>query len=293
MTDMISTRPASNGAETMLQKEIKVLDKGFVRLVDYMGTDNCVVQAAQVSYGLGTKKGSDTRSLIRYLLKHWHTTPFEMAEVKLHVKLPVFVARQWIRHRMANVNEYSARYSILDREFYIPDGKDIQAQSTTNKQGREENGLDGGDVAAFREMLLSDSEDLYDKYFHNVTPKDEGGRGIARELARMNLPTNIYTQWYWKVDAHNLMHFLRLRADSHAQYEIRMYAEAILNQILSAWLPLTHEAFLDYRYDAAQFSAQEMTALRNMLSYSEAHPDLADLSEREKNEFWSKIAAER
>ena len=212
------------GMETHLYKAHEVLDHGFVRVIDYMGDDAAICQAARVSYGTGTKSVQNDEGLIRYLMRHWHSTPFEMCELKLHVKLPVFVARQWIRHRTANVNEYSARYSILDREFYIPAREHIAAQSVVNNQGR---GALLGDAEAGRvlEILKADSARAYDNYEAMIS--QDGQDGLARELARMNLPANIYTQWYWKIDLHNLLHFLRLRADPHAQYEIRVYAEAI------------------------------------------------------------------
>ena len=203
--------------ENLLYEAIPVLDHGLVRVIDYMGDDDAIVQAARVSYGAGTKKAQDDNSLIRYLMRHWHSTPFEMLEIKFHVKLPVFVARQWIRHRTANVNEYSARYSILDKEFYIPDSSNLAAQSKINNQGRGAV-LEADDAQKVLEILRNDSDRSYANYENLLS--SEGKPGLARELARMNLPTNIYTQWYWKTDLHNLFNFLRLRADKHAQYEI-------------------------------------------------------------------------
>ncbi|WP_309666208.1 FAD-dependent thymidylate synthase, partial [Tabrizicola sp.] len=217
-------RAVAPGMEAHLYHAHPVLDHGFIRVIDYMGDDAAIVQAARVSYGAGTKHVQNDEGLIRYLMRHWHSTPFEMCEVKLHVKLPVFVARQWIRHRTANVNEYSARYSILDREFYIPAPEHLAAQSTVNNQGRGEV-LTGEESARVLDLLKSDANRAYDHY--EAMLSQDGQQGLARELARMNLPANIYTQWYWKVDLHNLFHFLRLRADPHAQYEIRVYAEAI------------------------------------------------------------------
>ena len=238
--------------EKILYTPIPRLDHGFVRVVDYMGDDGAVVQAARVSYGHGTHIRSTDRTLIRYLMRHHHTTPFEMCEIKLHVKLPIFVARQWVRHRTANINEYSARYSILDREFYIPDAEVIASQSEGNRQGRE--GLVPAEQATWvQQLLIEDATRAYDHYGELLnqdrdgSPLDPNRDGLARELARINLSLNYYTQWYWKVDLHNLLNFLHLRADPHAQYEIRVYAEAILDQIVKPWVPLSHEAFLDYR----------------------------------------------
>ena len=250
-------RPVAPGLEKRLGAAIPVLDHGFVRVVDYMGDDAAIVQAARVSYGAGTKTARDDAGLIRYLMRHWHSTPFEMCELKLHVKLPVFVARQWIRHRTANVNEYSARYSILDREFYIPRPEHLAAQSRVNNQGRGEV-LEGAEAARVLELLRRDSETAYDHY--EAMLSQDGQQGLARELARMNLPANVYTQWYWKVDLHNLFHFLRLRADAHAQYEIRAYAE-VLCEVVKDWVPAAYAAFEDYRLNAVQISGKGMEAL--------------------------------
>ncbi|MGB5559313.1 MAG: FAD-dependent thymidylate synthase, partial [Paracoccaceae bacterium] len=231
-------RAVSEGMESHLYKAHEVLDHGFVRVIDYMGDDAAITQAARVSYGKGTKSVQNDEGLIRYLMRHWHSTPFEMCEVKLHVKLPVFVARQWIRHRTANVNEYSARYSILDREFYMPAPDQLAAQSTINAQGRGDL-LTPAESARVLDILKSDAAQCYDHYQEMIS--EDGKQGLARELARMNLPANIYTQWYWKVDLHNLFHFLRLRADTHAQYEIRVYAE-LMCQIVRDWVPLAYGA---------------------------------------------------
>jgi thymidylate synthase (FAD) len=245
-------RAVSEGMEAHLYTPKPVLDHGFVRVIDYMGDDAAIVQAARVSYGAGTKKARDDSGLIRYLMRHWHSTPFEMCELKLHVKLPVFVARQWIRHRTANVNEYSARYSILDREFYIPEPDALAAQSTVNNQGRGAV-LQGAEAARVLEILKADAGRAYDHYEEMLS--QDGQQGLARELARMNLPANIYTQWYWKTDLHNLFHFLRLRADAHAQYEIRVYAEAIAEMVRD-WVPSAYGAFEDYRMGGVQLSAK-------------------------------------
>ncbi len=284
------TRPNSDFLDSILGKEIPRLDHGFIRVIDYLGDDAAIVQAARVSYGEGTKTTRDDRGLIRYLMSHWHTTPFEMCEIKLHVKMPVFVARQWIRHRMANVNEYSARYSILDREFYIPAPEHLAKQSGTNKQGRAET-LSPEQAEQVRQILLRDASAAYDSYERLAKSEQDGGEyGLARELARINLPVNIYTQWYWKTDLHNLFHFLRLRDDPHAQYEIRTYAEAI-SDIVEGWVPMAHEAFVDYRKNAVSFSVQEMWLLRDMLAYGNAHslPVPAALSAREAEAFFAKI----
>jgi thymidylate synthase (FAD) len=251
-------RAVSEGMEAHLYTPKTVLDHGFVRVVDYMGDDAAIVQAARVSYGAGTKKARDDSGLIRYLMRHWHSTPFEMCEIKLHVKLPVFVARQWIRHRTANVNEYSARYSILDREFYIPQPDALAAQSTVNNQGRGET-LQGAEAERVLEMLKADAGRAYDNY--SAMLSQDGQQGLARELARMNLPANIYTQWYWKTDLHNLFHFLRLRADAHAQYEIRVYAEAIAEMVRD-WVPAAYGAFEDYRMGGVQLSAKGVEVLK-------------------------------
>ena len=258
-----------------------VLDHGLVRVIDYMGDDNAIVQAARVSYGAGTKKAQDDNSLIRYLMRHWHSTPFEMCEIKLHVKLPVFVARQWIRHRTANVNEYSARYSILDKEFYIPDPRNLAAQSKTNNQGRGEI-LEAEDALRVLEILKSDSDRSYTNY-ENLLSSD-GKPGLARELARMNLPTNIYTQWYWKTDLHNLFNFLRLRADKHAQYEIRVYAE-IISEIVEKWVPKAFKAFLDYQMNSMHLSRQAIDCLKRKLQGENVSFEKSDMSKREWNEF--------
>ena len=218
--------------EEILYKPLAALDHGFVRVIDYMGDDTAIVQSARVSYGKGTKKISNDKGLIKYLMRHWHSTPFEMCEIKLHVKLPIFIARQWIRHRTANVNEYSARYSILDKEFYIPSVENLASQSQINKQGRAEN-LSPEEAEKVIELLKSDAEQTYRNYEVMLNENsdgetlDESSMGIARELARMNLTLNTYTQWYWKIDLNNLLHFLALRADAHAQYEIRVYADII------------------------------------------------------------------
>ena len=273
------------GMEAHLYHARPVLDHGFVRVIDYMGDDAAICQAARVSYGKGTKSVQNDAGLIRYLMRHWHSTPFEMCEIKLHVKLPVFVARQWIRHRTANVNEYSARYSILDREFYIPEPDALAAQSVVNNQGRGAT-LEGAEAARVLEILKADSNRAYDNYEAMIS--DEGQAGLARELARMNLPANIYTQWYWKVDLHNLFHFLRLRADAHAQYEIRVYADAIC-EMVKDWVPAAYGAFEDYRLGGATMSGKALDCVRRMLKGEEVTQESSGMSKGEWREFTAVI----
>ena len=271
--------------EEILYKPLAALDHGFVRVIDYMGDDTAIVQSARVSYGKGTKKISNDKGLIKYLMRHWHSTPFEMCEIKLHVKLPIFIARQWIRHRTANVNEYSARYSILDKEFYIPSVENLASQSQINKQGRAEN-LSPEEAEKVIELLKSDAEQTYRNYEVMLNENsdgetlDEGSMGIARELARMNLTLNTYTQWYWKIDLNNLLHFLALRADAHAQYEIRVYADIILD-IVKKWVPVTYEAFEDYRVGGTQLSAKEILILKKIIKGETVDPDAEGISKRE------------
>jgi thymidylate synthase (FAD) len=274
-------RAVSEGMEAHLYRAHEVLDHGFIRVIDYMGDDSAIVQAARVSYGAGTKHVQNDEGLIRYLMRHWHSTPFEMCEIKLHVKLPVFVARQWIRHRTANVNEYSARYSILDREFYIPQPEQLAAQSTVNNQGRGEV-LTGEEAARVLEILKRDAAQCYDDY--EAMLSQEGQQGLARELARMNLPMNIYTQWYWKTDLHNLFHFLRLRADSHAQYEIRVFAEAIA-ECVKDWVPLAYAAFEDYRMGGVTLSAKAIDVLKRRLKGETVTQETSGMSKGEWREF--------
>ena len=269
------------GMEAHLYKAHDVLDHGFVRVIDYMGDDSAICQAARVSYGKGTKSVQNDEGLIRYLMRHWHSTPFELCEIKLHVKLPVFVARQWIRHRTANVNEYSARYSILDREFYIPEPDALAAQSVVNNQGRGE-ALSGEEAERVLRYLRDDAMRSYDHYEEMIS--QDGQQGLARELARMNLPANIYTQWYWKVDLHNLFHFLRLRADAHAQYEIRVYADAIC-EMVKDWVPAAYGAFEDYRMGGATLSGTALECMRRMLKGEEVTQETSGMSKGEWREF--------
>ncbi len=274
-------RAVSEGMERHLYLAHPVLDHGLVRVIDYMGDDAAITQAARVSYGRGTKAVSNDEGLIRYLMRHWHSTPFEMCEVKFHVKLPVFVARQWIRHRTANVNEYSARYSILDREFYIPAPEHLAAQSTVNNQGRGEL-LEGEEAARVLDILREDAMRSYDHYEGMLS--QEGQKGLARELARMNLPANVYTQWYWKIDLHNLFHFLRLRADAHAQYEIRAYAE-VMCEIVKDWVPLAYGAFEDYRLGGVALSQKAIDVLRRRLKGEVVTQETSGMSKGEWREF--------
>ncbi len=329
--------PASTRRETVpaleaiLSREFPVLDHGFVRVVDYMGSDNAIVQAARVSYGKGTKRRSADAALIRYLLRRRHTTPFEMCEIKLHVKLPIFVARQWLRHRTANVNEHSARYSKMGRDYYIPDPDYLQAlreernqrrrekeawpdlfeprrpdaapavlaaQSDSNKQGREavlQQAAEIDDTLSRLEWVSSRSYGVY----RNLLNEDDSGAkirenrlGIARELARSVLPVNYYTEFYWKCDLHNLLHFLSLRADSHAQHEMRAYAEIILDEIVKRWVPVTYRAFRDYVHHAETLSAAALDVVRRMIRGERVSPDDSGLSAREWRELMAVLDRE-
>lgn len=269
----------------LLGKEITCLDKGFVRLIDVMGDDDAIVQAARVSYGAGTKRVTEDRGLIRYLLRHLHTTPFEMVEFKFHIKLPIFVARQWIRHRTANVNEYSGRYSEMKDEFYVPSLEQIRPQSTTNKQGRSDVTLPPDVAAQIATRMEATQRELYDEYQSLL------GEDLARELARINLPVSNYTEWYWKIDLHNLFHFLRLRIDPHAQYEIRVYGEAMA-ELVKQVVPIAWEAFEDYILHSTKFSRNELSALASMLSTdlpNEADLEKFGLKGREAREFLEKV----
>jgi thymidylate synthase (FAD) len=307
--------------EEILYTALPVLDRGFVRVVDYFGDDGAIVQAARVSYGRGTTLVSNDRGLIRYLMRHRHTTPFEMCEIKLHVKLPIFVARQWIRHRTANVNEYSARYSLLSREFYTPDAaavdsrlarvradaehtdlfgeewrgrvpKLLAVQSANNKQGRGSQ-LSPDEGAEAIRLIRSESRRAYTNYEkllneHEGEPLSADRQGLARELARMVLPTNFYTEWYWKTDLHNLFHFLSLRADAHAQYEIRVYAEAIAD-ITRRWVPIAYEAFDDYVRRAVSLSAGALAVVQRRLAGEAVEQASSGLSAREWRELMAAL----
>ena len=279
-------RPTVPALEKRMFQPIPCLDHGFVRLIDYMGDDSAIVQAARVSYGKGTKMVRQDRGLLRYLIRHRHTTPLEMCELKIHVKLPMFVARQWIRHRTANVNEISARYSVLDKEFYLPDPKDMALQSISNRQGRGET-LNAEQSQIALELLKRDALQSYDTYQKLLGEEF----GLARELARMNLPVNWYTQWYWKVDLHNLLHFLSLRMDAHAQYEIRVFANAI-GSLVEDWVPLVWEAFQDYRMGGMFLSKQEVELLKGALNGTMPEFAEAGLSKREWNALCRRFGLE-
>ena len=285
----LTKRVVSPALEEILYDAVSVLDHGFVRVVDCMGDDSSIVQAARVSYGKGTKKISTDSGLIKYLMRHRHSTPFEMCEIKYHVKLPIFVARQWIRHRTANVNEYSARYSILDKEFYLPSKENLAAQSASNRQGRGEL-INGKQADNILNILKKDAEQTYANYELMLNEKYDGGtidnnnKGLARELARMNLTLNTYTQWYWKTDLLNLLNFLSLRADKHAQYEIRAYADVMIDT-LKKWLPITFDAFMDYRVGSMELSAKGKIVIQKMLKGQECDLESSKLSKREWNEL--------
>jgi thymidylate synthase (FAD) len=286
-----TARPTVPALEALLFQATPVLDHGFVRVIDYMGDDAAIVQAARVSYGRGTKRVSEDAGLIRYLMRHRHSTPFEMCEIKFHVKLPIFVARQWIRHRTANVNEYSARYSILDREFYVPAEQNLASQSVSNRQGRGDV-LEGREAAQVLDLLRTDATHAYDHYLTMLNESEDGQKiddsrqGLARELARMNLGLNFYTQWYWKVDLHNFMHFLSLRADAHAQYEIRVYADVMVD-LLKRWLPLTAEAFIEHRLQGITLSKSAWATLKRMLNGEAVTQEASGLGKRE----WTELQA--
>lgn len=266
-------RPVSAELEQLLGKEIPVLDKGFVRVIDYMGNDAAVVQAARVSYGQGTKSVSSDTGLIRYLLSNAHTSPFEMCELKVHMKLPIFVARQMVRHRTANINEYSGRYSVMNDEWYVPDDSHILQQDTTNKQGSS------GFVDKVTRMLFKDSMNQacansfswYNKFLE---------RGVSRETSRIALPLNTYTEWYWKCDLHNLLRFLTLRADSHAQYEVRAYAY-VLGDIVKQWTPITYQAWVDYEFEKFVLSSKSKRILKQALSGQPISQQGSGLTKRE------------
>jgi thymidylate synthase (FAD) len=282
-------RPTVAALEDLLFQAIPVLDHGFVRVIDYMGDDAAIVQAARVSYGRGTRRVSEDAGLIRYLMRHRHSTPFEMCEIKYHVKLPIFVARQWIRHRTANVNEYSARYSILDNEFYLPRPEHLAAQSKANRQGRAEV-ITGKEADRVFSLLRKDAELVYEHYMEMLNegetgaPLDPERSGLARELARMNLSLAFYTQWYWKTNLHNLMHFLSLRADAHAQYEIRVYADVMIDT-LKRWTPICHDAFMEYRMGGAHLSKTGLAAVKRMIAGEKVDQKSSGLNPREWREL--------
>ncbi|MGN7661463.1 MAG: FAD-dependent thymidylate synthase [Anaplasma sp.] len=270
--------------EDVLYEEHKVLDHGFVRVVDYMGSDDSIVQAARVSYGRGTKRTSQDSALIDYLMRHAHTSPFEMCEIKFHVKLPIFVARQWVRHRTASINEYSARYSVLDKEFYVPRMKEVAAQSTNNAQGRGEP-LPSDVAGEVIELLKHNARRMHDDYEMLLA------RGLARELARMNLTLNCYTQWYWKVNLHNLLRFLKLRSGPGAQYEIRAYADLML-EIVKLWVPKVYAAFVEHGLEAVTLSKSAIMTVRKMLRGEEVSLEESGMGRREWRELMSVLHEE-
>ena len=286
-------RVTSPELEKVLYEAIPVLDHGFIRVIDYMGDDSSIVQSARVSYGKGTKKVSTDEGLIKYLMRHRHSTPFEMCEIKYHIKLPIFIARQWIRHRTANVNEYSARYSILDKEFYLPAKEQLAAQSQSNRQGRGDV-IQGKQAEEVLNILKDDANRTYDNYEKLLNERfdgtkiDENKVGLARELARMNLTLNTYTQWYWKTDLLNWLNFLFLRADNPAQYEIRVYADKMLDTV-KRWVPITYQAFMDYRVGAAEISSKGLSVIKSMISGKKVGQEDSGLSKREWNELMEKL----
>ena len=292
----VTRRVTSPGLEQILYEVLPVLDHGFVRVLDYMGDDGAVVQAARVSYGKGTRKVREDQGLINYLMRHRHSTPFEMCEIKYHVKLPIFVARQWIRHRTANVNEHSARYSILDQEFYVPKPEHLAAQANRNRQGRGDV-LTGEDNARVLDLLRQDAQQAYAHYQEmlnlddNGEVLDDGRTGLARELARMNLSLNYYSQWYWKIDLHNLLHFLSLRADDHAQFEIREYADVMMETV-KQWVPQTFAAFQDYRMAGASLSAKGLAVVKRMLAGEDVTQEESGISKREWIELMAQLGRE-
>lgn len=289
--EVFSTKRATVKAlEDILYQKLSVLDHGFIRVIDYMGDDSAVVQAARVSYGKGTKQVSQDKGLINYLMRHQHTTPFEMCDIKLHIKLPIFIARQWIRHRTASVNEYSARYSILSNEFYLPARENLAAQSTINKQGRAEASLPESVANRVLQILKDDATNCYQHYIEMLN-EDEAGNiidpeniGITRELARMNLTLNHYTEWYWKINLHNLLNFLNLRADSHAQYEIRVYAEKMLD-IVKIWVPFVYDAFMEYRFHGAHISRKGIDVIKQLIAGIKVTQETSNMTKREWEEL--------
>lgn len=289
------TRTAVPAMDAILGHAFPVLDHGFVRVIDYMGNDASIVQMARTSYGNGTKATSDDTGLIRYLMRHWHTSPFEGCEIKLHVKLPVFVARQWIRHRTAAVNEVSARYSILPGEFYMPEPERLGRQSKTNKQGTAVEGYDQIDEEMVFDLIDGAHGEANRAYISLNEDHD-----LARELSRIVLPVSTYTEWYWKIDLHNLFHFLRLRSDPHAQHEIQVYSQ-LIEDLVQKWVPEAYRAWVDYRRDAGTFSRMEMDALRNVIGNCLCGSDLGTneatsfmgMTSRERSEFLAKIGCRK
>lgn len=305
------SRPFAPLLDAILGRQFKVLNHGFLRVIDYMGNDAAIVQAARVSYGAGTKTMRDDARLIHYLLKHRHSSPFEMCSIKLHVKMPIFVARQWVRHRTASINEYSARYSVMSDEFYVPDGEtlnkgkmkeipsdqqslfdendlqltDTAQQSQDNKQGRDE-------VLSHDEIrkAINKMQDLHSRAYRTyqrLLGEGEGAlkRGVARELARLVLPVSNYTEWYWTVNLHNLLHFLALRCDFHAQHEIKVYADKIKDELLPRWLPHVSEAFEEYRLNAFHLQHKAVAVVKAWVRGEHITQEESGLSQREWKEL--------
>lgn len=295
---ILTKRACVEALEAVLFDALPVLDHGFVRVIDYMGDDSAIVQAARVSYGRGTKKTSQDKALIHYLMRHRHTTPFEMCEIKLHVKMPIFVARQWLRHRTASVNEYSARYSILSKEFYVPEAQHLAPQSMENNQGRGDVTLSPEESARVLDILRTDANNAYDHYEEMMNCREDGTvldpnrTGLTRELARMNLSLNYYTEFYWKVDLHNLFHFLSLRADSHAQYEIRVFAEAMVD-LTRLWVPLAYEAFCNYRLGGVSISRDGWKIIQRLIKGEKVEQTDSNLGAREWKELMEVLARDQ
>lgn len=266
--------------EQLLDKEIKVLDKGFVRLVDYLGDDSRIVQSARVSYGEGTKSYREDKGLIDYLLRNDHTSPFEQVSFTFHIKMPIVVARQWIRHRTAKVNEISGRYSVMASEFYVPAAEDIALQSEDNKQGRQNEPVSKELAKEIQDIISAEQERVYETYTKLLD------MGLAREIARINLPLSLYTEWYWTMDLHNLFHFLRLRMDAHAQKEIRVYADAIF-EIVKKITPMAAEAFEKHLLTGVALSGSELEAVRVMTGGGEC-----PLKGRAKEILFAKLGLE-
>lgn len=276
------TRASSEELNNILGNEFKVLDHGLIRVIDYMGNDSAIVQAARVSYGEGTKKVSEDRGLIRYLIRHRHTSPLEMCEIKLHIKCPIYVWRQWIRHRTASVNEVSGRYSVMTDEMHNTKSQEWRSQSKDNKQGSGDfidinNGIS---LSTEEKIFLTNSRNVYNNRLEN---------GVAREQARKDLPLSTYTEAYWKIDLHNLLHFLSLRMDSHAQLEIREYANIIGNEIVAKWCPIVWEAFQDYRLNSVHLTKVDIDIIQYIIQNGLKFSQPGGVSKREYNECLLKI----
>lgn len=281
-------REVSSELEKILYEPLELLDHGFVRVIDYMGTDAAITQAARVSYGKGTKTPQSDTTLINYLMRHSHTSPFEMCEIKLHIKAPIFVLRQWLRHRTANVNEYSGRYSIMEDSYYVPENEYLRHQCKHNKQGR--GATMSEELTAEAATLIKSTSDQAFTNYHKMLSlggsDEDKERGLSREIARMVLPLNTYSELYWKIDLHNLLHFVSLRATSHAQYEIRVYAEKILD-IVKSWVPKVYDAFMRYKHNSVPLSAEAHRVIQDLLAHKEVKKADYKLTKRE----WTELAA--